>query len=405
LNCVKFREIFNKRSTYMGLAREVVIVDFLRGPFSRSRPKEPTKDLLNGWRMDEVLALLWKEIIKRNKIDPKIIDEVVVGTANPFGETFTWGGKFPMYLAELPFEIAAQQVDQQCGSSLDGLRTGAMAIASGYADVVLCGGIEHMTHVPMGFMAPYFPKSFKNVDMAFSGNMGFTAQKLQEMNGFTREQMDRFAYRSHKLASESKEWLKGEILPIEITLEDGTKQMFDYDANVRADSTYETMAALKPAYKADGTITAGNSSPLNAGATSMLIMSKDKAKKLGLKPLASIVSFGVAGCDPSIMGEGPVPASKKALEAAGLKAKDIDFWEINEAFAVVSLRCMQAYDVPEEKVNVHGGGVAIGHPLGATGLRIVGTLARILKEKNGKYGLATQCCGGGQGVAAIIKSA
>lgn len=395
----------------MGFAREVVIVDYLRSAFSRSRPKEPAKDLLNEWRMDEVLGMLWKEIIKRTKIDPQIIDEAITGTANPLLETFTFGGKFPAFYGDLPFEVATQQVDQQCGSALCGMRTGVLAIAAGLSDVVLCGGIEHMTHVPMGGGgAIKYPEklitdpAYKKIDLMFSTNMGFTAQKLQEMAGIDRETMDKFAARSHQLAAASKEWLKGEIMPVEITLEDGTKKMFDYDANVRADTTYEALATLKPAYKADGTITAGNASPLNAGATAMLIMSKDKAKKLGLKPLASFVAFGNAGVDPTIMGEGPVPSTKKALEFAHLKADDIDFWEINEAFAVVSLRAMQEFKIPEAKVNVHGGAMAIGHPLGASGIRLVGTLARILKEKKGKYGCATMCEGGGQGIACIIKA-
>lgn len=395
----------------MSLAREVVIVDFLRSPFSRSRPKEPDKDLLNGFRMDEVLGMLWKELIKRNNIDPKLVDEAIVGTANPLLENFTFGGKFPAFFADLPFEVSTHQVDQQCGSALCGLRTGVMSVASGYSDVVLCGGIEHMTHIPMGGGgAIKYPEKlmtepqYKKIDLMFSTNMGFTAQKLQELAGISREQMDKFAFRSHKLAAESKEWLKGEIMPVEITLADGSKQMYDYDAAVRGDTTLEMLSALKPAYKPDGTITAGNASPLNAGATAMLIMSKEKAKKLGVKVMASFVSFGVAGVDPTIMGAGPVPSSKKALASAGLKAKDIDFWEINEAFAVVSLYCMKEFGIPEEKVNVHGGAMAIGHPLGASGIRLVGTLARILKEKKGKYGVATMCEGGGQGIAALIKS-
>ncbi|MGA2367901.1 MAG: acetyl-CoA C-acetyltransferase [Dehalococcoidia bacterium] len=395
----------------MGLAREVVIIDYLRSAFSRSRPKEPEKDLLNGWRMDEVLALLWKEMIKRNKIDPKVIDEAITGTANPILENFTFGGKIPAFFADLPNEVSSQQVDQQCGSALCGLRTGVMAIACGYSDVVLCGGIEHMTHVPMGgggaikFPDKLFTEpQYKKLDMMFSLNMGFTAQKLQELSGIDRVTMDKFAVRSHQLAAKYKEWLKGEILPVEITLPDGTKQMFDYDANVRPDTTLELLSGLKPAYKPDGSITAGNASPLNAGATAMLIMSKDKAKKLGLKPMASFVSFGMAGVDPTLMGAGPVPSSKKALAAAGLKANDIDFWEINEAFAIVSLYCMKEFNIPEAKVNVHGGAMAIGHPLGASGIRLVGTLARTLKENKAKYGLATMCEGGGQGVAAIIKA-
>ena len=395
----------------MSLAREVVIVDYLRSPFSRANPKTPEKDLLNGWRMDEVLGMLWKELIKRNKLDPKLIDEAITGTASPLLENFTFGGKFPAFFAELPFEVASEQVDMQCGSALCGLRTAVMSIACGYSDVALAGGIEHMTHIPMGGGgAIKYPEKlatepqYKKVDLMFSTNMGFTAQKLQEMAGISREEMDKFALKSHQRAAAAKEWLKGEIMSVEITLPDGTKQRLDYDASVRGDTNLELLAGLKPAYKPDGTITAGNASPLNAGATAMLVMSKDKAKKLGLKPLASFVSFGVAGVDPTIMGAGPVPSTKKALQAAKLQARDIDYWEINEAFAVVSLYAIKELGLNQDKVNVHGGAMAIGHPLGASGIRLVGTLARILKENKGKYGCATMCVGGGQGIAAIIKS-
>jgi acetyl-CoA C-acetyltransferase len=363
--------------------------------------------------MDEVLGMLWKELVKRNNLDPKEINEAITGTANPLLENFTFGGKFPAFYADLPFEVSTQQVDQQCGSALCGLRTGVMSIACGYADVVLAGGIEHMTHIPMGGGgAIKYPDKlisdpqYKKIDLMFSVNMGFTAQKLQEMAGITRDDMDKFAARSHQLAAQAQKdgWFKGEIMPVEITLADGTKQFYDYDAAVRGDTTLEQLAGLKPAYKPDGSITAGNASPLNAGATAMLIMSKDKAKKLGLKPMASFVSFGVAGVDPTIMGAGPVPSTEAALKAAGLKAKDIDYWEVNEAFAVVSLYAVQKFDLKWDQVNVHGGAMAIGHPLGASGIRLVGTLARILKEKKGKYGVATMCEGGGQGIAAIIKA-
>ncbi len=395
----------------MSLAREVVIVDYLRSPFSRANPKTPEKDLLNGWRMDEVLGMLWKELIKRNKLDPKEIDEAITGTASPLLENFTFGGKFPAFFAELPFEVASEQVDMQCGSAFCGLRTAVMSIACGYSDVALAGGIEHMTHISMGGGgAIKYPEKlatepqYKKVDLMFSTNMGFTAQKLQEMAGISREEMDKFALKSHQRAAAAKEWLKGEIMSVEITLPDGTKQRLDYDASVRGDTNLELLAGLKPAYKPDGTITAGNASPLNAGATAMLVMSKDKAKKLGLKPLASFVSFGVAGVDPTIMGAGPVPSTKKALQAAKLQARDIDYWEINEAFAIVSLYAIKEFGLNQDKVNVHGGAMAIGHPLGASGIRLVGTLARILKENKGKYGCATMCCGGGQGIAAIIKS-
>jgi len=196
----------------MKLAREVVIIDYLRSPFSRSRPKEPEKDLLNGYTMDEVIGMLWKELVKRNNLDAKVIDEAVVGVARPVMEMWTYGGKLPAFFAELPVEIASQQVDQQCGSSLDALRTGAMAISEGFADVVLCAGMEHMTHIPLGGANPAVKISpklstdprYKKYDIDFSRNMGFTAQKLQELAGFTREQMDKWSLRSHQLAAKAQ---------------------------------------------------------------------------------------------------------------------------------------------------------------------------------------------------------
>ncbi|MGD0855764.1 MAG: acetyl-CoA C-acetyltransferase [Dehalococcoidia bacterium] len=396
----------------MSLPRDVVIIDYLRSPFSRSRPKEPEKDLLNGYTMSEMLGMLWKEIIRRNNLDPKDIEEAITGTSNPFLENFILGGKYPAFFGELPVEVASQQVDMACGSALCGMRTGAMSIACGYSDVVLAGGMEHMTHVNIYMKAIVTPEKllndprYKKFDVEFSNNMGFTAQKLQEMTDFTRADMDRFALRSHQLAAKGQKdgFFKGEIMPVEITLPDGTKQMYDYDACVRGDTTAELLAGLKPAYKPDGTITAGNASPLNAGATAMLLMSREKADKLGLKPLASFVSFGVVGVDPTIMGAGPVPSAKKALKDASLQVKDIDYWEINEAFGIVPLYTIKELGLQEDRVNIHGGALAIGHPLGASGIRLTGTLSRILKEKNGKYGCATMCCGGGQGVAVIIKN-
>lgn len=397
----------------MSLARDVVIVDYLRTAFSKSNPKSPEKDLLNGWRMDEALASLWKELIGRNKLDTSYIDEIVVGTATPVLENWAYGGKLAAWFADLPNSVAGHQVDMQCASALMGLRTAVMSIACGYADVVLAGGMEHMTHVPIGGGgAIVFPEKllkdpeYQKVEVAFATNMGLTAQKLQEQAGITREEMDKFAVRSHQLcgAAQKSGWLKGEILPLKIILSDGSNKLFDYDAACRPDTVLDTLAALKPAFKADGTVTAGNSSPLNAGATAMLIMSREKAKKLGYKPIASFVSFGVSGIDPTIMGAGPVPATSKALKDARLQAKDIDYWEINEAFAIVPQYTMKEFGIPESKVNIHGGALAIGHPLGASGIRLVGTLARILKDNKAKYGCATMCVGGGQGVAAIIKS-
>jgi acetyl-CoA C-acetyltransferase len=286
----------------------------------------------------------------------------------------------------------------------------------GYADIVMVGGIEHMTRVPMGetlrskgaispnprlFMDP----AYKHWDMVTSTNMGLTAEKLFTQAGFTKEDMDRWGTRAHQLASKAyKEgFFKGEILPIEAEQEDGKMLVVDRDQAVRDDATLEGMKNLKPAFKPDGVITAGNSSPLNAAATSMILMSRETAKKKGIVPMATIRSIGFAGVDPTIMGVGPIPASRMALEKAGLQVKDIDYWEINEAFAIVALNCIKELEIDPDRVNVMGGGTAIGHALGATGIRLVGTLARILKVKGGRYGLANACVGGGQGVATIIE--
>jgi len=236
-------------------------------------------------------------------------------------------------------------------------------------------------------------------------NMGLTAEKLFALSGFTKEDMDKWGVRSHRLAAQAQAegFFKDEILPVEAEQGDGKKMVVEKDQAVRGDTTLEQMKDLKPAYKPDGVITAGISSPLNAAATSMILMSKETAKKKGIKPLATIRSIGFAGVDPTIMGAGPVLASKKALASAGLQVKDIDYWEINEAFAIVPLYCIKELGINPDRVNVMGGGLAIGHPLGATGVRLVGTLARILEKKGGRYGLANACVGGGQGVATIIE--
>jgi acetyl-CoA C-acetyltransferase len=398
----------------MAFAREVVLVDYLRSPFSRSRPKDPDKDLLNSWRMDKLAGNLMNEIIKRKKINAAEIDECIVGTSLPWLETNTMGGRWPMLLAKLPVSIAAQQIDTQCGSSFNGVRTGAMSIASGFADAIFVVGTEHMTHVPMtdgSHVKPpldlWVDPQYAYLDPQNMVNMGLTAEKLLKKTKFTRDDMDRFAVRSHQLAYKGQKdgYFKDEIYPVEIMLADGSTQIYDYDACVRGDTNMETLSALKAAYVAEGTITAGNASPMNAGATCVLIMSREKADKLKLKPMASFVSFGVAGVEPSIMGEGPVPATQKALKSAGMKISDIDYFEINEAFSIVPMYAIQQLGIDINKVNIHGGALAIGHPLGASGVRLIGTLARILNEKGGTYGSSSMCCGGGQGVACIIKKA
>jgi acetyl-CoA acyltransferase len=396
--------------------REVVIAGFLRTAQSRSRPNDPPRDWFHKVRSDDLLAKLLPEVIKRTGVKAEEIDDFIVGSAIGVGEQWSYGGRFPLFLANLPQTIAAKFVDQQCGSAMAGIHIGFMEIAQGFADMVMVGGMEHMTRVAMGASArpdgPISPNlrlftdpSYKHWDMMTTMNMGLTAEKLFALSGLKKEDMDRWGVRSHQLAAKAQAegFFKDEILPIEAEQGDGKMMVVDKDQAVRGDTTMEQLKDLKPAYKPDGVITAGISSPLNAAATSMILMSKETARKKGIKPLATIKSIGFAGVDPTIMGAGPVPASKKALASAGLQVKDIDYWEINEAFAIVPLYCIKELGINPDRVNVMGGGLAIGHPLGATGVRLVGTLARILKAKGGRYGVANACVGGGQGVATIIE--
>jgi acetyl-CoA C-acetyltransferase len=390
---------------------EVYIVDYLRSPFSRSRPKEPEKDVFNALRMDEVLALLIKEIIKRTNIDPKEIGDVITGCAFQVHENWLYGGRHPVLLANLPWEVPSMGVDRACASSMTAIGIGAMEIETGNSEFVIAGGMEHMTHVPMSdnpHVAPNYKLLIRPEYMKYQMNigyvMGLTAEKLAEVSGIGKNEMDEWSYRSHMLASKSvsEGWFSGEILPVKTEYQ-GKEIVVDKDQSIRPDTTLEQIRSLPPAFKQDGVITAGNSSPLNAGASAVLLASEKAVEKYNLKPLAKIKSIGWAGVEPYLMGKGPVPASKKALEKANLSVEDIDYWEINEAFAVVTLYAIKELRINPDKVNVHGGAIAIGHPLGATGARITGTLARILKEKNGKYGVATLCVGGGQGYAIVLE--
>ncbi len=395
---------------------EPVIVDILRTPFSRSRPRQPERDVFNNLRMDEALARLINMLLERNKLKGEEISDLIIGCAMQMKEQWLLGGKTVALLAGLPFSVASAGADRQCISGMSAVQQGSMEIMLDYSDAVICCGMEHMTHLPLDpsintdlmMINPKFftEERFKEIDIMTALNMGLTAEKLAAMSGITRQEMDEFSLGSHLKAAKAQEdgYFKDEIVPVEVEV-DGAKKVIDKDLSVRGDSTLEGMAELQPPFKGDGVITAGNSSPLNAGTVALLIVSAEKAKALGVKPLAKVVGMGWAGVDPTIMGAGPVPSSKMALDKAGLAAGEIDFWEINEAFAVVSLYAMKEFNVPAEKVNVHGGAVAIGHPLAASGPRITGTLARILQEKGGKYGLATMCGGGGQGGTVILEKA
>lgn len=392
---------------------DVVIAAYLRTAQSRSRPKEPQRDWFYQVRADELLAALIPKLIKRVNISPEIIDDFIVGCAQGFSENFTLGGRTPIFLANLPNKISAKFVDQQCGSAMAAVHIGFMEIATGNANVVIASGMEHMTRVPMGSeridinRKLYEDDEYAHWDINMCMNMGLTAEKLLSISGLTKTDTDEWAVRSHQLAAKAQEdgFFDEEILPVDALQGDGSVMSVKKDQAVRSNTSMEALAGLKPVYKADGLVTAGTSSPLSAGATAMLLMSGSMAEKNKITPLASIRSIGFAGVDPTIMGSGPVPASKKALAASGLSVDDIDYWEINEAFSIVALNCIKELGIIPDKVNIKGGGLAIGHPLGATGIRLVGTLARILKEKNARYGLANACVGGGQGIATIIERA
>jgi len=435
--------------------KEVWLVDYARTAFSRSRPKEPERDVFGDQRGDELLAQLLMKFFDGRLADKGItkddIDEVSVGTAMGVWECWTYGGRLPLFMADFPNKTSAFFVDKQCGSAGAGFQFIAMEIMTGYSKIGLATGVEHMTRIPMqnDWTRPYLGMINKKdkyyrpqYDIMTTINMLQTAQKLyeQETPHFTKEDLDKFGVRSHNLAVDNTEagWFKGEIMPIEGHVEGNVEEkvMIDKDQaprkssldrvatlrrlskpfylkeNIRGEDIggkvgYRERESGKPGFEerqSEGVITAGNSSPLNAGATSAVLMEAKEAEKRGIKPMAIVKSLGWAGVDPSVMGRGPVPASEMALKHAGLSADEIDFWEINEAFCIVALNCMKHFNIPENKVNVMGGSTAIGHPLGSTMVRLTGTLARIMNDKNGKYGIANACIGGGQGVAILLEN-
>jgi len=421
--------------------KEVWLIDYARTAFSRSRPRQPERDVFGEIRSDVLLGTLINKFFEQKLLDKGIekkdLDEVTVGTAMGVYENWTYGGRLPCFIAEMPAEVPALFVDRQCGSAGSGLHVGIMEIMTGFSKICMATGVEHMTRVSMqndwirpnldmiNKKSPYYRPQY---DLLTTINMIQTAQKLyeEEMPAFTKEDLDKFGVKSHNLTVKYTEegWFKGEIIPIEGHVEGNVEEpmMVDRDMAARK-STLEGVAGLRRLSKAffleknggkagykeregttEGVITAGNSSPLNAGATACVVMDAKEAEDRGIKPMARIVSLGWAGVDPSVMGRGPVPATEMALKYAGLSADDMDYWEINEAFTMVTLNCMKAFNIAEEKVNVMGGATAIGHPLGSTMVRLPGTLARILKDKKAKYGVANACCGGGQGVAIILEN-
>jgi len=397
----------------MAELKEAYVVDFLRVPFSRSRPSQPERDVYNSIRMDQALSMLIRSLLQKTTFKPEEIGDVVTGCAFQTGENWLYGGRHPVLLAGLPVTVPAMGMDRACASSMNAAAEGAMEIMTGNSDVVLAGGMEHLTHVPMNNNPALAPNTrlltrpeYMRYQMSTGYSMGLTAEKLAQEEGFKRAEMDRYSVNSHAKASKSLDdgWFRGELLPMKVEVS-GEEKIIDADQSIRKDTTLEQLEKLEPSFKAGGLITAGNSSPLNAGASMVVLASKEKVEEHGLEPLARIVSMGWAGVDPSVMGKGPVPASQKALSRAGMNADRVDLWEVNEAFAVVVLYAIRELGIDPSRVNLHGGAIAIGHPLGASGARLVGTLARQLQQTGKEYGVATLCVGGGQGFAVLMQRA
>lgn len=385
----------------MNQIREAVIVSAVRSPMGRAN-----KGNFVNLRVDDLGAAVVKEAVKRAKnLDPNEIEDLIVGCAMPEGEQGMNVAKNVGFLAELPNSVAAVTVNRFCSSSLQTIFDAARAIMVGDGDVIVAAGIESMSHVPMGGFNPSLNPKLMQPGMPDAYiSMGLTAENVVEKYKITRQEMDQFAYESHQkaVAAMKEGKFKNEIVPIEIFV-NGEKRIIDTDEGPRAETTVEKLGTLKAVFKQNGSVTAGNSSPLTDGAAAVVIMSAEKAKALGIKPLARIHAMAVAGCAPELMGMGPVPAVQKALKRAGKKIEDIDIVELNEAFASQGLAVIKELGIDRKRVNPNGGAIALGHPLGATGARIMTTLINDLFTYDKKWGLETMCVGGGQGAACIIE--
>lgn len=386
----------------MAELRDVVIVSAVRTPMGRAN-----KGNYVNIRIDDLGAAVVKAAVERVKgLDPNQIEDVIIGCAMPEAEQGMNVARNIGFLAGIPNSAAAATTNRFCASSLQTIMDAARAIMVGDGDVFVAGGIETMSHVPMGGFNPSLnPKLMNGKGPDAYIGMGETAENVVAKYSIKREEMDQFALESHhkavKAMQEGK--FKNEIVPVEVPQADGSMKKIEIDEGPRAETTLEKLATLKPAFKKDGSVTAGNSSPLTDGAAAVVLMSAEKAKQLGIKPLARIHAMAVAGCDPEIMGMGPVPAVKKVLKRGGKKIEDIDIVELNEAFASQSLAVIKELGIDRKKVNPNGGAIALGHPLGCSGARIMATLVNDLITYDKKWGLETMCIGGGQGAAMIIE--
>ncbi len=374
----------------------IVIAGYARSPFTLAN-----KGALKKVRPDDLAGAVVKALVERTKVNPDHLEDLALGCAFPEGEQGLNVARQVVFLAGLPNSVAADTINRFCGSSMQSIHQVAGALKMGAGEVAIGAGVESMSRVIMGGFNPMpNPKLVEAGHQAYIG-MGDTAENLAKKYNISRQEQEAFAVESHKraAAAQAAGKFKDEIVPIT-----GPEGVVDADGCIRPETSMEGLAGLKPAFNEKGTVTAGTSSPLTDGASAVLVCTEEYAKKNGLVPLARILSFAVSGCDPAIMGIGPVISSQKALQRAGLKLDQIDIIELNEAFSSQSLAVVKELGVDLKKTNIDGGAIAMGHPLGATGARIVGKAASLLKREKKKYALATQCIGGGQGIATVLEA-
>ena len=379
-----------------------VVVECVRSPVGRAHSET---GFFRDVRSDDLAVAVVEGLITRSGIDPDKIEDCLMGNTQQQGEQGFCVARNIALMSGLPVQTGGATINRLCGSSLQAVNQGAHAIMSGFENVQIVGGLEHMHHIPMDKDFDINPKLFTRTSKG-ALMMGVTAEFLAQVHSISRESQDEFALRSHQLAADATAdgHFKNEIVPVWGKNEAGERTLLDFDQSIRNNTSQEALAQLKPAFMPGmGTVTAGNSSPLNDGAAAMLIMSEAKSDELGLRPLARIIATAIAGVDPCIMGTGPVPATQKALRRADLSLKDIDLIELNEAFAAQALACIQLLDADINRVNISGGAIAIGHPLGASGARIATTLIHNMITRQVRYGLATMCIGVGQGIATIFE--
>ena len=396
--------------------REAVIVDAIRTPIGK------VNGALTNVRADDLAGHVMKQLLARVNLDRSLIEDVYFGCTNQAGEDNRNVARMGLLLAGIPDSVAGVTINRLCGSGLDAVNQASAAIKAGVGDVFIAGGTENMTRAPYVMMKPHLsnPRSNQTLYDTTIGwrlvnpglameyppiSLGETAENVAERYNISREEQDELALNSQLKAAAAinSGRFRDEIIPIEIPQKKREPLVFETDEHVRPATTWEALAKLKPVFKEGGTVTAGNSSGINDGASALLIMEKELAEKLGLKPLARIVTSAVAGVDPAYMGIGPVPATQKALKRAGLSVNDLDLIEINEAFAAQSAACINELGFDLSKVNVNGGAIALGHPLGCSGARILTTLVHEMQKRDCRYGLATMCIGVGQGIATIIE--